>query len=228
MAAVFVQNLFTFSHHSSYLVLVYCINCISFTCFFFDLPDRVLFSAVGSACLRHCDPLPDLRPWRLRIGSRSLARKSQPHSPIDLSRELPDVNLHIMAKDTYLNFGALCIKPPSLRLLHGDTPACNTHRRVSHPCSHLRPRHRTTCLFRTLFHHHLPCFHHHHHHLCFNRNLACRQQHRSPQVHHRPNRPDHKSRRGINSVPLRSLQLRNGRLMWIIMTPPKLGALTCR
>ena len=133
-----------------------------------------------------------------------------------------------MDKDTYLNFGALCIKLLNLRLLHGDILACNIHHRGFHPCSLLRLRHRITCLSSTLFHHHLPCFHHHHHHLVFNHNLACRPRHQSLPVHLRLNRPDHKSRQDINFVPLRSPQLRNGHLTWIIMTPPKWGALTCR
>ena len=188
----------------------------------------MFLSTVGSACLYHCDPLPVPQPWRLRIGSRSSAKKSQPPSLIDLSRELLDVNLSSMAKDKYLNFEALYIKPLSLPLLHGDTLACNTPHHGFHLCSHLRLRHRTTCLSSTPSHHHLPCFHHHHHHLDFIRNLARRLPHRSPQVRLRPNKPDPKSRRGINFVPLKSLQLKNGRLMWITMTPPKSGALTCR
>ena len=196
--------------------------------FCFNRVDPVFLSAVGSVGLYHCDPplVPQL--WRLRIGSRSSAKKSQPHSLIDLSREPLDVNLSIKAKDKYLNFEVLYIKLLSLPRLLGDTLACNTLHHGSHLCHHLRLRHRTTCPTSTPSHQHLPCFHHHHHHLDFIRNLARRRPHRSLRARLRPNQPDPKSRWGISFVPLKFLQLKNGRLMWITMTPPKSGALTCR
>ena len=105
------------------LLFVYRTDCTRFTCSFLASVYRVLSSDIGSAHLRHRDLPPCHRPWRLRIGSPSLARKSLHHSLIDLSHELPDVNLPIMAKDKYLNFGALSIRRPSLRAPRGATTA---------------------------------------------------------------------------------------------------------
>ena len=127
MTAAFVQNLmilnFSLIHVNFGLLSVRRIVCIRFMRSFLTYAYRVFSSDIGSAHPRHCDLPSCHRPWRLRIGSPSLARKSLHHSLTDLSHELPDVNLPIMAKDTYLNFGARFIKRPSLRPPHGDTMA---------------------------------------------------------------------------------------------------------
>ena len=126
-AAVFIQNLsiliFSLIHVNFRLLFVCRTDCTRSICSFLIYAYRVLFSDIDSAHLRHRDLSPCHRPWRLRIGSPSLARKSLHHNLIDLNHDPPDVSLPPVVKDKYLNFGALVIKRPSLRPLHGDTTA---------------------------------------------------------------------------------------------------------
>ena len=132
-----------------------------------DRVDQVLLSAVGSVGLHLCAHPLVPQPWRRKIGSHNTAKKSRHPSRIDLSHEPLDANLHLQDKDKYLTFEARYIKRPSLRLLLGDTWACNTLRLGFHLWHHLRLLHQTTCPSNTTFHHRLPRFHHHHLHLDF-------------------------------------------------------------